>query len=63
MSILKMSEELSKLIVDKYGSFYKASNQTGLQSVYFSNLKNKPTISNVIRIAEKCGFEIELTFK
>lgn len=63
MSILKIAEDLSKLIINKYGSFYKAGKQTGLHSVYFTNLKNNPTIGNVIRIADKCGFGIVMTIK
>lgn len=63
MNLQQVAEQLTQLILNKYGTFYKASKETGLARIYFSNLSKHPTSSNVIRIAKSCGYEIALTIK
>lgn len=60
-----MIEDVQKvmlsLIEEKYGNIYRASKNTGAGYAYFRNLKEKPTWSNIFRIAKACGFTASIS--
>lgn len=63
MNLDELASKLEKMAVDKYGTIYKLSKETGLPRIYIYRNRVNPTLSNIFTIAEACGFEVELSIK
>lgn len=63
MDVETLSNQLLERIEKEYTSFYRASKATGVARKYFTLCRQHPTYSNIIKLANECGYDVEVLIK